>query len=262
MITVICIVLHVLILQAWDSRADDRALPHATERTAPSSSETGTGISKIDDNTIIIRIHLPETRTMVLMLIGVLLSVTTAIALRRRRRNHAYRTDTGESGKTGEQAAYGTAAGNPHALPENAGGGEASTTGRDDTDTTPIPDTDTDGIDLPMLAQPSSGDIHMLQRLNEFIAQHISEVELSVNDLAAAVYMSRSNLFRRLKTLYGITPNEYLRRKRLLSASALLRQNKYTVSDVCFMVGFSSPSYFSSCFKKHFGILPKNYIRN
>ena len=126
-----------------------------------------------------------------------------------------------------------------------------------------ITDTDegTDDINLPLLTPPSGSDTHMLQRLNEFIAQHINEVDLSVNDLASAVYMSRSNLFRRLKALYGITPNEYLRRKRLLFAAALLRQNRYTISDVCFMVGFSSPSYFASCFRKQFGILPKNYIR-
>lgn len=107
----------------------------------------------------------------------------------------------------------------------------------------------------------SGNDRYMIRRLDEFIAQHISEVDLTVNDLATAVYMSRSNLFRRLKALYGVTPNEYLRNKRLNHAAELLKQNRYNISDISFMVGFSSPSYFASCFKKYFGTLPKHYVR-
>ena len=253
--------LHVLVPQARESRADADAQPLAAELTAPSSTETGTGISRSDDNTIIIRIRLPETRTMVLMFVGALLFATVVIVLRRRNRHDApqppIRTDSDEPRRLEAPTANATSDTVEHPEPLES----------EDSETISLAearemDEEIGGIDLPMLAPPSSGDMHMLQRLNEFIAQHINEVELSVNDLAAAVYMSRSNLFRRLKSLYGITPNEYLRRKRLLFAAALLRQNRYTISDVCFMVGFSSPSYFASCFKKHFGVLPKNYIRN
>ena len=253
--------LHVLVPQARESRADADAQPLAAELTAPSSTETGTGISRSDDNTIIIRIRLPETRTIVLMFVGALLFATVVIVLRRRNRHDApqppIRTDSDEPRRLEAPTANATSDTVEHPEPLES----------EDSETISLAearemDEEIGGIDLPMLAPPSSGDMHMLQRLNEFIAQHINEVELSVNDLAAAVYMSRSNLFRPLKTLYGITPNEYLRRKRLLFAAALLRQNRYTISDVCFMVGFSSPSYFASCFKKHFGVLPKNYIRN
>ncbi len=266
--------LHVLVPQARESRADADAQPLTAELTAPSSTETGTGISRSDDNTIIIRIRLPETRTIVLMFVGALLFATVVIVLRRRNRHDApqppLRTDSDEPRRLEAPTANATSDTVEHPEPlesEDAETPAVNNTVTDESETISLAearemDEEIGGIDLPMLAPPSSGDMHMLQRLNEFIAQHINEVELSVNDLAAAVYMSRSNLFRRLKTLYGITPNEYLRRKRLLFAAALLRQNRYTISDVCFMVGFSSPSYFASCFKKHFGVLPKNYIRN
>ncbi len=266
--------LHVLVPQARESCADADAQPLAAELTAPSSTETGTGISRSDDNTIIIRIRLPETRTIVLMFVGALLFATAVIVLRRRNRHDApqppLRTDSDEPRRLEAPTANATSVTVEHTEPlesEDAETPAVNNTVTDESETISLAearemDEEIGGIDLPMLAPPSSGDMHMLQRLNEFIAQHINEVELSVNDLAAAVYMSRSNLFRRLKTLYGITPNEYLRRKRLLFAAALLRQNRYTISDVCFMVGFSSPSYFASCFKKHFCVLPKNYIRN
>ena len=249
--------LHVLVPQARESRADADAQPLAAELTAPSSTETGTGISRSDDNTIIIRIRLPETRTIVLMFVGALLFATVVIVLRRRNRHDApqppLRTDSDEPRRLEAPTANATSDPVEHPAPLES----------EDAETPAVNNTVTDESETISLAEaPEMGDMHMLQRLNEFIAQHINEVELSVNDLAAAVYMSRSNLFRRLKTLYGITPNEYLRRKRLLFAAALLRQNRYTISDVCFMVGFSSPSYFASCFKKHFGVLPKNYIRN
>ncbi len=265
--------LHVLAPQAREHDAYDRALPPASAPADTPLSETIVGISKTDDNTLIIRIRLPETRTIVLSLSGMFILATGIIALRKRNRHHAASPHTIESA---EIRKCDNTSPSPIATADTAARHEET-----DDETTPaiaaIPlpeeserpaETDKsamneeiDGIDLPLLTPPSGSDTHMLQRLNEFIARHINEVDLSVNDLAAAVYMSRSNLFRRLKTLYGITPNEYLRRKRLLYAAALLRQNKYNISDVCFMVGFSSPSYFASCFKKHFGVLPKNYIR-
>lgn len=99
----------------------------------------------------------------------------------------------------------------------------------------------------------------LIQRLEEFVSAQMHNVELSVDDIAGAMCMSRSTLFRRVKQLYGINPNEYLRQRRLSYAADLLQQNKYTISDICLLVGFNSPSYFSSCFKKQYNVLPKNY---
>lgn len=284
-ITVICIVLCALAPHR-ELGARDAASPYTSCPT--DTTETPVGISVTDDDMLVIRMRLPRTRTVILVLsAAVLLAAGTAV-LRRRRTSgsaHTPEPDRADSVVPDTEACAKLTA-RPHTDAEHSdaeysdtksSSPEPSTAATDAVpDTAPAtpaenepssdsvaPDTDegTDDIDLPLLTPPSGSDMHMLQRLNEFIAQHINEIDLSVNDLASAVYMSRSNLFRRLKALYGITPNEYLRRKRLLFAAALLRQNRYTISDVCFMVGFSSPSYFASCFRKQFGILPKNYIR-
>lgn len=106
---------------------------------------------------------------------------------------------------------------------------------------------------------PSASDRDLIQRLEEFVSAQMHNVDLSVDDIADAMCMSRSTLFRRVKQLYGINPNEYLRQRRLSYAADLLQQNKYTISDICLLVGFNSPSYFSSCFKKQYNVLPKNY---
>lgn len=105
----------------------------------------------------------------------------------------------------------------------------------------------------------SAGDRELGQRLDDFVARHMHNVDLSVDDIADAMYMSRSTLFRSMKRIYGVNPNEYLRQRRLSYAADLLQQNKYTISDICLLVGFNSPSYFSSCFKKQYNVLPKDY---
>ena len=280
-ITAICIVLCALAPHR-ELGARDAASPYTSCPT--DTTQTSAGISVTDDM-LVIRMRLPRTRAVILILsVAALLAAGTAVLRRRRTSGSAHTPDPDRADSVvpdTEACAKRTAC--PHTDAEHSDAEYSDTkssspeTSPAATDATPptapaenepssdsvAPDTDegTDDIDLPLLTPPSGSDTHMLQRLNEFIAQHINEVDLSVNDLASAVYMSRSNLFRRLKALYGITPNEYLRRKRLLFAAALLRQNRYTISDVCFMVGFSSPSYFASCFRKQFGILPKNYIR-
>lgn len=72
--------------------------------------------------------------------------------------------------------------------------------------------------------------------------------------------MGRSNFFRKLKGVLGIGPNEYLRLTRLKKAAALLQEKEYGIVEIAYMVGFSTPSYFSSCFKKQFGVLPKDFV--
>lgn len=122
-------------------------------------------------------------------------------------------------------------------------------------DTEEAQDKPAQGVGVPV----SASDQDLIQRLEEFVSAQMHNVDLSVDDIAGAMCMSRSTLFRRVKQLYGINPNEYLRQRRLSYAADLLQQNKYTISDICLLVGFNSPSYFSSCFKKQYNVLPKNY---
>ena len=76
----------------------------------------------------------------------------------------------------------------------------------------------------------------------------------------AAMNMGRSNFYRKLKGILNMSPNEYLRLFRLKQAASILKEGTYGVVEVSYMVGFSTPSYFSSCFKKQFGVLPKDFI--
>ncbi|WP_234989682.1 hybrid sensor histidine kinase/response regulator transcription factor [Cellulophaga tyrosinoxydans] len=105
-------------------------------------------------------------------------------------------------------------------------------------------------------------DKEFIQKVLSFINKNISDSDLSVELLAEELNLSRSQLYRKIKTLTGQTVNEFLRKIRLQRAKQLLESGSATVSEVCFKVGFSSPSYFTKCFKAHFGVLPTDIEQN
>lgn len=105
----------------------------------------------------------------------------------------------------------------------------------------------------------SKADENFMSKLDQYIMQHLEQAELSVKEMAEEMCMSSSNLFRKLKAITGKSPNEYLRIKRLKKAAELLLQNEYGVTEISLLVGFSSSTYFSSCFKKQFGITPTDF---
>ncbi|QYA26975.1 response regulator [Gramella sp. MT6] len=95
-------------------------------------------------------------------------------------------------------------------------------------------------------------DIMNYTRLN------IRESNLNVEKLADEFNLSRSQLYRKIKALTGLTANELIRKIRLERANELLRENsEISISEISYKVGFSSPSYFSKCFKDFYGKLPK-----
>ena len=102
-------------------------------------------------------------------------------------------------------------------------------------------------------------DDDFLTRMNGLIEDNIDNPELSVGFIAERMNISRSGLFAKLKLLADVTPNEMIQVVRLRHAARLLREGKYRVNEVCYMVGFSSPSYFSKCFSKQFGVKPAEY---
>ena len=99
-------------------------------------------------------------------------------------------------------------------------------------------------------------DNDFLVRMNTIIEANFSNPELSVNFLAEQLGISRSGLFAKIKTLADLTPNEMIQVVRLKKAAQLLREGGRQVNEVCYMVGFNNPSYFSKCFFKQFGIRP------
>ena len=104
-------------------------------------------------------------------------------------------------------------------------------------------------------------DNEFLIKMNKLIEDNFSNSELNVNFLAEQLNISRSGLFAKIKTLADITPNEMIQVVRLKRAAQLLKENKYSVSEIGYMVGFSNPSYFSKCFQKQFGIRPVDYAK-
>lgn len=88
------------------------------------------------------------------------------------------------------------------------------------------------------------------------LKEHLSDSELNVETLAAELGLSRVQLYRKVKQLTGSSPVKIIRITRLKAAEQLLRTTSKTVSEISYDVGFSSPSYFTKCFKDYFGHLP------
>lgn len=99
-------------------------------------------------------------------------------------------------------------------------------------------------------------DNEFLDKMNKIIESNFSNPDLSVNFLADQLFISRSSLFAKIKMLADVTPNEMIQIVRLKKAASLLSEGKYQINEVCYMVGFNNPSYFSKCFYKQFGIRP------
>lgn len=94
------------------------------------------------------------------------------------------------------------------------------------------------------------------------IIAHMSDPELSVDMLARELAMSRTSVFKKLKAVTGMTPNDFMKLIRLKEASRLLAEGRYRITEIGFIVGFSSSSYFAKCFAKQFGVLPTEFIKN
>lgn len=110
------------------------------------------------------------------------------------------------------------------------------------------------------MAQTKADEIFM-QRLNEYVMSHLDQTDLVIDDMADAMNMGRSNFYRKLKGVLDMSPNEYLRLVRLKKAAQLLKNGEYGVVEISYRVGFNSPSYFTNCFKKQFGVVPKDFVQ-
>lgn len=107
----------------------------------------------------------------------------------------------------------------------------------------------------------SDSDNEFLKRLENTIEKNFSNPEISVDFLAAEMNVSRSGLFAKVKNLADVTPNEMIQIIRLKHAAHLLETKQYRINEICYMVGFNSPSYFTKCFTKHYGVKPAEYTK-
>lgn len=107
----------------------------------------------------------------------------------------------------------------------------------------------------------TKADETFLKTLNEVIVANMQNPDFCLDDMASLLNMSRSSLNRKIKGVLDMTPNDYIRLERLKKAAQLLREGECKVNEVCYMVGFNTPSYFTKCFQKQFGILPKDFVK-
>ena len=108
----------------------------------------------------------------------------------------------------------------------------------------------------------SPKDKEFIERLDTEIQKNLQEPTFSIDTLAEIMCMSRSNFYRKIKGISGMSPNDYLKTIRLKMAAELLLQQEYRINEIYELVGFSSSSYFTKCFKEQFGVPPKEFLNN
>ncbi|MFI1771191.1 two-component regulator propeller domain-containing protein [Thalassobellus citreus] len=102
----------------------------------------------------------------------------------------------------------------------------------------------------------TSLDKEFINKVLNYIDKNIGNPDLSVESMASEMNLSRSQFYRKIKALTNQTANEFLRNIRLQKAKQIIEKGNTNISDVCYKIGFSSPSYFTKCFKSYFGHLP------
>ncbi len=106
----------------------------------------------------------------------------------------------------------------------------------------------------------SKADEKFLEELNHVIYEHIEDTDLDVEQLAKSMNMSRPTLYRKIKAISDLTPNELINISRLKKAAELVVSGKYKISEVAAMVGYSSQTNFGRNFLKQFGLTPTHYM--
>ena len=105
-------------------------------------------------------------------------------------------------------------------------------------------------------------DEEFMSKAIQIVEDNISDENFTADDLAEKLFMSRSSLYLKMNSVSGEPPANFIRRIRFNKACKLLLEGRYSISEISSKVGFSSPSYFSTSFKKYIGCLPSDYVKN
>jgi signal transduction histidine kinase/DNA-binding response OmpR family regulator len=111
-------------------------------------------------------------------------------------------------------------------------------------------------------ASVSDIDKDFITQFHQFIEENITNSELNVDDIGKELGLSRVQLYRKLKSLTNYAPNELVRIIRLRTAANLLETTNQNISEIAYATGFTSPSYFTKCFRDYFNESPSDYGRN
>ena len=104
-------------------------------------------------------------------------------------------------------------------------------------------------------------DQEFMERLHETVMKHLAEPDLNIETLTSELGTSKSTLYRKVTANTGLNINEYIRVSHLKKAAEMLSSQKYRISEVAYMTGFSSPSYFATCFQKQFNVSPSSFVK-
>lgn len=107
----------------------------------------------------------------------------------------------------------------------------------------------------------SQADKLFKDKMGAFIAQHVSDPDFTVDQLAQMMGMGRTKFFAKAKELVGMSPNKFLQNERMRLAADLLADGELTVAEVSYRVGIQDASYFNKCFKAAYGVPPSKYVR-
>lgn len=109
-------------------------------------------------------------------------------------------------------------------------------------------------------SQLEDRDKQFMRQLHDIIHAHLSDSDFSVENIGKSIGLSRVQLYRKVKAMTGTSVVDLLRKARLAKAHRLLESRGMSVSEVAYTVGFSSPSYFTKCFKEEYGMLPGDIV--
>ena len=101
-----------------------------------------------------------------------------------------------------------------------------------------------------------------INKVNRIIADHLSDEDFEIEKIAQQIGMSRSAFFKKIKMLTGLSPIDCVKEYKLNHAVELLKSTSLSISDVAFQSGFSDVGYFGKCFRKKFGMSPRDYKRS
>lgn len=104
-------------------------------------------------------------------------------------------------------------------------------------------------------------DNEFIEKVTQIVEENLDSDKIDVAFIADQMNMSHSTLYRKIKALSGISVNEFIRKIRISNAEKLLLTGKYTISEISYMVGINSITYFRQCFKDEFGMAPSEYLK-
>lgn len=107
--------------------------------------------------------------------------------------------------------------------------------------------------------QANGADREFMDKVKDVIDKHMSDENFNVDSMCDELNMSRSAMLRKVKAVFGLSPIEVIRTIKLKRAAELIQDGRYRISDVCYMVGIATPSYFSKLFFRQYGMTPKDF---